>query len=192
MKQVRLADVAEIKFSAISPRRTKSQETPTRWLACANFLRNNTIVYDTTETYYAPEKELLIKTGDIVVKRITPTFVNYIDYMPDDVYAGNNLIVISPKQEVYSKYIAMLLNEKIQTLSESSSVGAVMKSVSRPHLEDFIIPLIPYEKQMSVGDFWYCSIELEKLKTRLAELENIKHNYQIRKYVESFGGKKNG
>lgn len=192
MKQVRLADVAEIKFSAISPRRTKSQETPTRWLACANFLRNNTIIYDTTETYYAPEKELLIKTGDIVVKRITPTFVNYIDYMPDDVYAGNNLIVISPKQEVYSKYIAMLLNEKIQTLSESSSVGAVMKSVSRPHLEDFIIPLIPYEKQMSVGDFWYCSIELEKLKTRLAELENIKHNYQIRKYVESFGGKKNG
>lgn len=192
MKQVRLADVAEIKFSAISPGRTKSQETPTRWLACANFLRNNTIVYDTTETYYAPEKELLIKTDDIVVKRITPTFVNYIDYMPDDVYAGNNLIVISPKQEVYSKYIAMSLNEKIQTLSESSSVGAVMKSVSRPHLEDFIIPLIPYEKQMSVGDLWYCGIELEKLKTRLAELENIKHNYQIRKYVESFGGRKNG
>ena len=192
MKQVRLADVAEIKFCAISPGRTKSQETPTRWLGCANFLRNNTIVYDTTETYYAPEKELLIKTDDIVVKRITPTFVNYIDYMPDDVYAGNNLIVISPKQEVYPKYIAMLLNEKIQTLSESSSVGAVMKSVSRPHLEDFIIPLIPYEKQMRVGDLWYCGIELEKLKTRLAELENIKHNYQIRKYVESFGGRKNG
>lgn len=191
MKQVRLADVAEIKFCAISPGRAKSQETPTRWLACANFLRNNTIVYDTTETYYAPEKELLIKADDVVVKRIAPMFVNYIDYMPDDVYAGNNLIVISPKQEVYSKYIAMLLNEKIQSLSELSSVGAVMKSVSRQHLEDFIIPLIPYEKQMSVGDLWYCSIELEKLKTRLAELENIKHNYQIRKYVESFGGRKN-
>lgn len=192
MKQVRLADVAEIKFCAISPGRAKSQETPTRWLACANFLRNNTIVYDTTETYYAPEKELLIKVGDIVIKRIAPTFVNYIDYMSDDVYAGNNLIVISPKQEVYSKYIAMLLNEKIQALSELSSVGAVMKSVSRQHLEDFIIPLIPYEKQMSVGDLWYCGIELEKLKTRLAEQENIKYNYQIRKYVESFGGKKNG
>lgn len=88
-----------------------------------------------------------------MVKRITPTFVNYIDDMPDNIYAGNNLIVISPKQEVYSKYIAMLLNEKIQTLSESSSVGAVMKSVSRPHLDDFTIPLIPYEKQMSVGIF---------------------------------------
>lgn len=192
MKQIRLTDVAEIKFCAISPGRTKSQETPTRWLACGNFLRNNTIVYDTTEAYYAPEKELLIKTGDIVVKRIAPTFVNYIDYMPDDIYAGNNLIVISPKQEVYSKYIAMLLNENIQTLSKSSSVGAVMKSVSRPHLEDFIIPLIPYEKQKSVGNLWYCSIELEKLKTRLAELENTKQNYQIIKYVESCGGRKNG
>lgn len=192
MKQIRLADVAEIKFCAISPGRTKSQETPTRWLACANFLRNNTIVYDTTETYYAPEKEFLIKTGDIVVKRITPTFVNYIDDMPDNIYAGNNLIVISPKQEMYSKYIAMLLNEKIQTLSESSSVGAVMKSVSRPHLDDFTIPLIPYEKQVLVGDLWYGGIELEKMRIRLAELESIKRNYQIKKYVETFGGRKNG
>lgn len=127
-----------------------------------------------------------------MVKRIAPTFVNYIDDMTDNVYAGNNLIVISPKQEVYSKYIAMLLNEKIQTLSESSSVGAVMKSVSRPHLDDFTIPLIPYGKQVLVGNLWYVGIELEKMRIRLAELENIKHNYQIRKYVESFGGKKNG
>ena len=86
----------------------------------------------------------------------------------------------------------MLLNEKIQTLSESSSVGAVMKSVSRPHLDDFTIPLIPYEKQVLVGDLWYGGIELEKMRIRLAELESIKRNYQIKKYVETFGGRKNG
>ena len=112
--------------------------------------------------------------------------------MPNDIYAGNNLIVISPKQDVYSKYLAMVLNEKIETLSESSSVGAVMKSVSRQHLEDVIIPLLPYEKQILVGDLWYDGIELEKMRTRLAELESIKRNYQIKKYVETFGGRKNG
>ena len=192
MKYTRLADLAEIKFCVVSPGRTKLQETPTQWLACANLLRNNTIVYDTTETYYAPDKELLIQKNDIVVKRITPTFVNYVDYMPNEIYAGNNLIVISPKQDVYSKYLAMVLNEKIETLSESSSVGAVMKSVSRQHLEDVIIPLLPYEKQILVGDLWYDGIELEKMRTRLAELESIKRNYQIKKYVETFGGRKNG
>lgn len=192
MKHVKLADVAEIKFCVVSPGRTKLQDTPTQWLACANFLRNNTIVYDTTETYYAPDKELLIQKNDIVVKRITPTFVNYVYYMPSEIYAGNNLIVITPKQEVYSKYLAMVLNEKIETLSESSSVGAVMKSVSRQHLEDVMIPLLPYEKQILVGDLWYNGIELVKMRTRLAELESIKHNYQIKKYVETFGGIKNG
>ena len=112
--------------------------------------------------------------------------------IPDEMYAGNNLIVITPKQEVYSKYLAMLLNECIESLSESSSVGAVMKSVSRQHLEEVIIPLLPYEKQILVGDLWYSGIELEKMKSRLAELESQKRNYQIKKYVETFGGKHNG
>lgn len=192
MKYVRLVDVAEIKFCSVSPGRTKTQESPTMWLQCANFLRNNTVTGDATVTNYVPDDELLIKKDDIVVKRISPMFVNYIDYIPDEMYAGNNLIVITPKQEVYSKYLAMVLNEKIETLSESSSVGAVMKSVSRQHLEDVIIPLLPYEKQILVGDLWYDGIELEKMRTRLAELESIKRNYQIKKYVETFGGRKNG
>ena len=192
MKYVRLVDVAEIKFCSVSPGRTKTQESPTMWLQCANFLRNNTVTGDATVTNYVPDDELLIKKDDIVVKRISPMFVNYIDYIPDEMYAGNNLIVITPKQEVYSKYLSMVLNEKIETLSESSSVGAVMKSVSRQHLEDVIIPLLPYEKQILVGNLWHDGIELEKMRIRLTELESQKRNYQIKKYVETFGGRKNG
>ena len=192
MKHLRLAEIAEIKFCVVSPGRTKTQETPTMWLQCANFLRNNTVLCDATTTNYVPDDELLIKKDDIVVKRISPMFVNYIDYIPDKMYAGNNLIVITPKQEVYSKYLAMLLNERIESLSESSSIGAVMKSVSRQHLEEVMIPLLPYEKQILVGDLWYSGIELEKMKSRLAELESQRRNYQIKKYVETFGGKNNG
>ena len=192
MKHLRLAEIAEIKFCVVSPGRTKTQEAPTMWLQCANFLRNNTIIHDATATNYVPDIELLIKKDDIVVKRISPMFVNYIDYIPDEMYAGNNLIVITPKQEVYSKYLAMLLNERIESLSESSSVGAVMKSVSRQHLEEVVIPILPYEKQVLIGNLWYSGIELEKMRTRLAELESQKRNYQIKKYVETFGGKYNG
>ena len=192
MKHLKLAEIAEIKFCVVSPGRTKTQETPTMWLQCANFLKNNTVIHDVTFANYVPDDELLIKKDDIVVKRISPMFVNYIDCIPDEMYAGNNLIVITPKQEVYSKYLAMLLNECIESLSESSSVGAVMKSVSRQHLEEVIIPLLPYEKQILVGDLWYSGIELEKMKSRLAELESQKRNYQIKKYVETFGGKYNG
>lgn len=192
MKHLRLAEIAEIKFCSVSPGRTKTQKEPTLWLQCANFLRNNTVTCDATAANYVPDDELLIKKDDIVVKRISPMFVNYIDCIPDEMYAGNNLIVITPKQEIYSKYLAMLLNERIESLSESSSVGAVMKSVSRQHLEEIELPILPYEKQVLIGDLWYSSIELEKMRTRLAELESKKRNYQIKKYVETFGGKYNG
>ena len=40
MKHLRLSEIAEIKFCVVSPGRTKTQETPTMWLQCANFLRN--------------------------------------------------------------------------------------------------------------------------------------------------------
>ena len=192
MKHLRLAEIAEIRFCVVSPGRTKTQEAPTMWLQCANFLRNNTIIQDATATNYVPDAELLIKKDDIVVKRISPMFVNYIDYIPNEMYAGNNLIVITPTQEIYSKYLAMLLNERIESLSETSSVGAVMKSVSRQHLEEIDLPILPYEKQVLIGDLWYSGIELEKMRTRLAELESQKRNYQIKKYVETFGGKHNG
>ena len=116
MKHLRLSEIAEIKFCVVSPGRTKTQETPTMWLQCANFLRNNTVIYEATAANYVPDEELLIKKDDIVVKRISPMFVNYIDYIPNEMYAGNNLIVITPKQEVYSKYLAMQLNERIESL----------------------------------------------------------------------------
>ena len=192
MERIKLTEVAEIKFCISLSGQTKQQDTPTKWLACANFLRNNTIVYDATETNYVPDKDVLIQKNDIVVKRISPLFVNYIDEMPDEIYAGNNLIIITPKKEIYPKYLAMLLNEKIETLSESSSVGAVMKSVSRQHLENVIIPLLPYDKQILIGELWYSGIELEKMKNKLAELESKKRNYQIKEYIETFGGKYNG
>lgn len=192
MKFTKLKEVSEIKFCVMSSSRTKMQEATSKWLACANFLKNNTVLLEFTETNIAPDKELLIQKDDIVIKRITPTFVNYINEDFDKVYAGNNLIIITPNKEIYPRYLAMILNERIKSLSESSSVGAVMKSIIRQDLEEMAIPNIDYQKQIVLGDLWFYGIELEKMKTRLIELEHIKQDYNLRKYIENFGGKNNG
>ena len=192
MKICKLSDVAEIKICAISSERARIQERPTQWLTSANFLKDNTIVYDTSEMLYAPDEGMIIKKEDIIIKRISPTFVNYVDYMPDNIYGGNNLIIISPRSGVCSKYIASFLNEKIQTLSEMNSSGAVMKSIGRNHLAELEIPIVPYETQVIIGELWYRNIELKKMRMRLVELESAKRNRQIIKYVNSYGGKGNG
>ena len=86
----------------------------------------------------------------------------------------------------------MILNEQIGSLSKESSIGAVMKSISRTDLEEMSIPFPDIKTQKAIGSLWHNGIELKKKRIRLAELENIKMNYTINKAIKMLGGKKNG
>ena len=192
MEYKKLEELATIKFCSVNPSRSKTQEDPTKWLACANFLSDNEVDNKPTVNYVTPDNEWRLSQHDIVVKRITPTFVNYISFVPDNTYCGNNLIIITPRQTIYAKYLAMILNNKIKELSQESSIGAVMKSVSRKDIEALEVPIPEIEKQRFIGELWYKGIELKKKRIRLAELENIRTNYLIQKSINKSGGISDG
>lgn len=183
MRYKRLRDFAKIKFCSITPSRSKPQEAPSKWLVCADFLANNEVIRSPTINYIVPDKEWLLSQGDIVIKRIAPTFVNYIDFDPGEIYCGNNLIIVSPNTRADAMYLAMVLNEKISELSKESSVGAVMKSISRNNLELLEIPMLDEKNRQTLGELWYKSIEIKKKKIQLAELENLRTNLYIKKLV---------
>lgn len=191
MRYLKLSDAADIKFCSVAPARMKTQEEKTKWLSCSNFIADNGVVGEPTLTNFVPDESFAIHPDDIIIKRITPGYVNYILNISDDLYAGNNLIVLTARDGVNAKYLAMILNDKIPSISESSSVGAVMKSVSRPDLEKIKIPLPPYEQQVKLGEVWFLNIELKKMKNRLSELECIKNNYELTRYINLTGGKNN-
>ena len=193
MKNKKLNEVAKIKFCTLTPSRAKPTANLTSWLVCANFLNDNMVDFDNiTVNYTLPDDDWILQNNDIVIKRITPTFVNYVECVQKEIYCGNNLIVVSPNESIDAKYLAMILNEQIRSFSESSSVGAVMKSVSKTDLEKIEIPFPDIETQKAIGLLWYNGIELKKKRTRLAELESIKMNYTINKAIKMLGGKKNG
>ena len=192
MKYKKLKDVADINFCTITPSRSKPSASPTSWLLCANFLADNQIDGDVTTNYVMPDESWLLHKDDIVIKRITPTFVNYVDTIEDSIYCGNNLIIVTPNTDIDAKYLAMILNEQIGSFSKESSVGAVMKSISKSDLEAMSIPYPDTKIQKKIGLLWYNGIELKKKRTRLAELENIKMNYSINKAIKMLGGKENG
>ncbi len=192
MEYRKLCEVAEVKFCANSPGRVKTQSEFTLWAAPSNFLKNNCVLENFSQSNCVGENYLEIKSGDIIVKRIEPTFINYIDSFPQNIYAGNNLIIVTARQGLYPKYLAMILNERIVALSQASSIGAVIKSIGRSELDNLKIPLFDYDKQILLGDLWYKSIELEKLKVRLAEREHTKSNILIQQYIKSRGGENNG
>lgn len=192
MQYVRLGDCAKIKFCSLTPSRSKQQIAPSKWFACANFLADNEVIKNPTVNNVIPDDEWILRKHDIVVKRITPTFVNYIDFEPNEVYCGNNLIIVSPNLEDDGKYLAMFLNEKIGELSRESSIGAVMKSISRNDLESLEVPYPDKTKRQMIGELWYKGIELKKYRIRLAELENLHTIYLIRKSILTAGGRNHG
>lgn len=85
---------------------------------------------------------------------------------PKKIYCGNNLIIVTPNEAIDAKYLAMILNNKIGELSQESSVGAVMKSVSRKDIEAVKVPLPDIEKQRLIGELWYNGIELKKKRNQ--------------------------
>lgn len=192
MKHIKLREIANINFCTVTPSRSKPSAAPTKWLVCANFLVDNEIDKHLSVNNVHPDENWLLHKNDIIVKRIAPTFVNYIDSIDNGIYCGNNLIIITPNDKVNSKYLAMILNEQIGSLSKESSIGAVMKSISRTDLEEMSIPFPDIKTQKAIGSLWHNGIELKKKRIRLAELENIKMNYTINKAIKMLGGKKNG
>ena len=192
MQYKKLGDCAIIKCCSITPSRSKEQDIPSKWFVCANFLADNEILDNPTTNYVVPDDDWLLHEHDIVIKRITPTFVNYIDYDPDGVCCGNNLIIVTPNLKADAKYLAMILNERISDLSKESSVGAVMKSISRNDLESLEIPMPDEQKRRLIGELWYKGIELKKKRIKLAGLENMRINYLVNKSIHITGGKHNG
>ena len=192
MQYMKLGDCAKIKFCSLTPSRSKQQNTPSKWFVCSNFLADNEVANDPTVNYVVPDDEWILRKDDIVVKRITPTFVNYIYFEPDEIYCGNNLIIVSPVLREDGKYLAMFLNQKIGELSRESSIGAVMKSISRNDLESLEVPYPDKTKRQMIGELWYKGIELKKYRIRLAELENLHTNYLIEKSIHTSGGRNHG
>ena len=192
MQCKRLGNCAKIKFCSMTPSRSKTQAAPTRWLVGANFLVDNVVAHNPTTNYAVPDEEWRLNKGDIVIKRIAPAFVNYIDFDPDDIYCGNNLIIVTPDDKADAKYLAMILNDRIGELSKESSIGAVMKSISRNDLESLEIPMPDAHKRQIMGELWYDGVMLKKKRIKLAELENIRMNYLIKKNILTVGGRNHG
>lgn len=188
MNYKRLGSIATIKFCSVTPSRAKPSNVPAKWLVCANFMADNEVDFSPTANFVMPDEEWLLNQNDIVIKRISPAYVNYIDFNPDGVYCGNNLIIVTPGKEVEAKYLAMILNEKIGELSRDSSIGAVMKSISRNDLELLEIPFPEKGKQQLIGNLWLKSIELKKKRIKLAELENTKVKCIIQNNIIASGG----
>lgn len=178
----RLKDIAEIRLCLVQ---RSTSDKMYKVLTPMKLLENNVVDGFALDNKVRADDATKVCVGDIIIKRICPWFVNYIDKIEDDVYASGNLIIITART-VDPKYLAFILNTEIPKITQSLS-GAKIPAVGRGDLEEILIPILPIEKQQAIGLFWQKSVELYKLKRKLDELELIQAKGILRNAIN--GGK---
>jgi restriction endonuclease S subunit len=95
----------------------------------------------------------LIKKRDILVRRISPNYVNVINVEYENTYVTSNVLIIRPDSEVDSQYIAMILEmQGLTILNHFTKRGGTLHSISKKELNEIMIPMISLEQQKKYGE----------------------------------------
>lgn len=116
-------------------------------------------------------EKLLLFSGDILVKRLNPSFVHVVAEDSTGMAVSQNLLVVRPSGEVDPFYLGYLLEQKeiIGQVEHVTGSSAAIKAVSVKKLADIKIPVIPLNEQRKVGEIWKLSRRRKQLLNEYME-----------------------
>lgn len=122
------------------------------------------VVERQTRSDEVSEKQLL-KVGDILVKRLNPSFVHVVALESVGMVASQNLLVVRPSVEIDPYYLGYLLEQKevIGQVEHVTGSAAAIKAISVKKLAAIAIPVIPIAEQRKVGEIWKLSRKRKEL-----------------------------
>ena len=107
----------------------------------------------------------LLSVGDILVKRLNPSFVHVVTLESVGMVASQNILVVRPGAEIDPDYLGYLLEQK-ESLGQVEHVtgsAAAIKAVSVKKLAGITIPVISLAEQRKVGAIWKLSRKRKQL-----------------------------
>lgn|GEM_PF-836724 len=177
-----LKDIAEIKFSLQSK---DKNPVSVKCITVAQLLPKNSIESFDSVAESTSCSDIKILAGDILIRRIAPSYVNYIDKVEGDIYVGNNLIIIRAKSAVDSRYLAFYLNTYIDTIIKQCAKGTAMPTLNRGDLERVMLPLPSLQKQAILGNLWFLSTLRESKTEQLHNLISKKMLYYLKHHIRA-------
>ena len=110
------------------------------------------------------EKQLL-SVGDILVKRLNPSFVHVVTLESVGMVASQNILVVRPGAEIDPDYLGYLLEQKdiLGQVEHVTGSAAAIKAISVKKLAGITIPVIPMAEQRKVGEIWKLSRKRKQL-----------------------------
>ena len=107
----------------------------------------------------------LLSIGDILVKRLNPSFVHVVTLESVGMVASQNILVVRPGAEIDPDYLGYLLEQKeiLGQVEHVSGSAAAIKAVSVKKLAGITIPVISLAEQRKVGAIWKLSRKRKQL-----------------------------
>lgn len=98
----------------------------------------------------------LLSVGDILIKRLNPSFVHVVALESVGMVASQNILVVRPGAEIDPDYLGYLLEQKdiLGQVEHVTGSAAAIKAVSVKKLAGITIPVIPLLEQRKVGAIW--------------------------------------
>ena len=163
-KEKRLGDIAEIIAGATG---FEDKGAYCYRVVQPNSFNDTGFMSDVIVQYRSDEisEKLLLSSGDILLKRLNPSFVHVVSEETVGMAASQNLLVVRPSSEINTFYLGYLLEQKeiIGQVEHVTGSAAAIKAVSVKKLADTKIPIIPLDKQHKVGEIWKLSRRRKQL-----------------------------
>lgn len=107
----------------------------------------------------------MLSVGDILVKRLNPSFVHVVALESVGMVASQNILVVRPGAEIDPDYLGYLLEQKdiLGQVEHVTGSAAAIKAISVKKLADITIPFIPLLEQRKVGAVWKLSRKRKQL-----------------------------
>ena len=107
----------------------------------------------------------LLSVGDILVKRLNPSFVHVVTLESVGMVASQNILVVRPGAEIDPDYLGYLLEQKeiLGQVEHVTGSTTAIKAVSVKKLAGITIPVIPLTEQRKVGAVWKLSRKRKQL-----------------------------
>lgn len=119
------------------------------------------------------DKNIIIKKGDILVKRIGPTFVYLATREYKNTCVTSNIILIRPKDSIISEYLAAYLEiQGLNTLKHYTQKGVTIHSISKKELSMIKVPILDKKEQEILGRYWFLKKHKTNLLNKLIVMEN--------------------
>ena len=107
----------------------------------------------------------LLSVGDILVKRLNPSFVHVVALESVGMVASQNILVVRPGAEIDPDYLGYLLEQKdiLGQVEHMTGSAAAIKAISVKKMAGITIPVIPLLEQRKVGAIWKLSRKRKQL-----------------------------